>query len=77
VRLVIGALQGAEVAVPRTDRMQPMCAVWRRSVAEPLRSAFLAGERRLQNVLQGLLVAQISVNPQDLANVNTPGDLLQ
>ena len=77
VRLVIGALHGSDVVMPRTDRVQPMCAAWRRSVTECLRSAFIAGERGLQNAAQELLVVEISVNPQDLANVNAPGDLLQ
>lgn len=77
VRKVIGALHDADVVVPRTDRAQPLCSVWRRSVTESLRSAFMSGERRLQDALEGLQVVEIDVNPQDLANVNTPGDLLQ
>lgn len=77
VRQLIGALHDADVVVPRTDRLQPMCSLWQRSVTESLRSAFMAGERRLQDALEGLQVVEIAVNPQDLANVNTPGDLLQ
>ncbi|MGB8860015.1 MAG: molybdenum cofactor guanylyltransferase [Ilumatobacteraceae bacterium] len=83
VREVIAALaapgwdHGADVAVARSDRLQPMCAAWRPSVLPRLRQAFEAGERRLSSVLATLRIVEVAVNPQDLANVNTPGDLPQ
>ncbi len=65
----------ATVAV--TDRVQPMCALWSRSAIGHLRAAFTSGERRLLTVLDQLEILQVPANPQDLANVNAPGDLPQ
>jgi molybdopterin-guanine dinucleotide biosynthesis protein A len=46
------------------------CAVARRALP-----AFETGERRLRTVLDGLDTARIELEPQQLANVNTPADL--
>lgn len=75
LQAVMAALGDADVAVARTDRLQPMCAVWRRTVLQPLRDAFDAGERRVESVLSSLKFVEVPVNRQDLGNVNTPGDL--
>ena len=77
LRVVMAALGDADVAVARTDRLQPMCAVWRRTVLQPLRDAFDAGERRVESVLSRVKFVEVPVNRQDLANANTPGDLPQ
>lgn len=68
---------GPEVALARTDRPHPTCAAWRRSVLPALQQVFAAGERRLSSALAVLRTAEIQADAQDLANVNTPGDLPQ
>jgi len=69
---------GAEhVAVAVTDRLEPMCALWLRTALGQVRGIFAGGERRLFAVLDQLDSRQVPVNPQDLANVNAPGDLPQ
>lgn len=71
----LAAAPDALAAVAVTDRVQPLCVAWRPAAAAPLRLALLAGERRLQDILARLAVVKLSVNPQDLENVNTPSDL--
>jgi molybdenum cofactor guanylyltransferase len=63
----------ASVAV--TDRVQPLCVAWRRPASAWLRLALDAGERRVHDVLARMPIVSLSVNPQDLQNVNTPDDL--
>ncbi len=80
VHTVCALLRGggaAHATVAVTDRVQPMCALWSRSALGHLREAFAGGERRLLAVLDQLEILQIPANPQDLANVNAPGDLPQ
>ena len=77
VRRLVAALDGHDVAVARAGSAQPVCAAWRPSCAASLRLQFAAGERRLSAVLQTLNVIEVDVNAQDLANLNTPGDLPQ
>lgn len=66
-----------DVALAVTDRPHPTCAAWRRSALPSLQGVFDAGERRLTAALAVLRTAEIQVDAQDLANVNTPGDLPQ
>lgn len=75
VRSLMDGLGAFDVAVARGDRLQPVCAVWRPRVEGELRALFAAGERRLLTALAGLQVVEIDIDPQDLANVNTPSDL--
>jgi len=77
VGALIAAAGGVQITVAVTDRVQPMCALWPRGVLGRLREAFDGGERRLLGVLDQLETLQIPANPQDLANVNAPGDLPQ
>lgn len=77
VRALLGGGGAAHATVAVTDRVQPMCALWSRSSLGHLREAFAGGERRLLSVLDQLETLQIRANPQDLANVNAPGDLPQ
>lgn len=74
---LIAALPGHEVAVAggESGRPQPVCAAWRPHAAAALRPAFLAGERRMMNAIRLLSQVVVPVPAQDLANVNTPGDL--
>ncbi len=77
VRALLGSGGAAHATVAVTDRVQPMCALWSRRALDSLREAFAGGERRLLAVLDQLETLQIPANPQDLANVNAPGDLPQ
>ena len=64
-----------DAVVAVTDRPQPLCVVWRRAALPTLRSQFSSGERRVHVALAALQVTEVAVNPQDLVNVNSPGDL--
>lgn len=78
VRSLLAALDGAPgaaLAVARTDRLEPMCAVWRHGATGALEAAMAAGERRLHAVIGGLTAVEVDVPPADLANINAPGDL--
>ncbi len=66
-----------EVAVAVTDRPHPTCAAWRPGTLPTLRRVFDGGERRLTAAIAELRAAEIQADAQDLANVNTPGDLPQ
>lgn len=72
---ILAALDGHEAAVARTDRAEPLCAVWSAAAAEVLRRRFVAGERAVHRAMDGLDIAWVTVPGADLRNVNTPGDL--
>lgn len=63
------------VAVAQNGRLHPMCAVWRRTAAVALEACFAAGERRMQEALSTVRTVQVTVDAQDVANMNTPDDL--
>ena len=67
----------ADVAMARTDRLQPLCAAWRPSAAATLAEAFHAGERRVHVAARDLVLVEVDVDAAELANVNTTGDLPQ
>jgi len=67
----------ADVAMARTDRLQPLCAAWRMSAGAALAAAFHSGERRLQAAIRDLVLVEVDVDAAELANVNTTGDLPQ
>ena len=77
--VLVGALAAcpADVlcAVGATDRVQPMCAVWRTSALEVMASEHAAGERRLWRLLERHPHVQVEVPTRDVTNVNTPDDL--
>lgn len=77
---LVGALAeapGAGAALARTDRREPLCAVWRRAVALPvLADAFARGERAVHAAVGGLVTVEVAVDPARLRNVNRPEDLL-
>lgn len=77
VRALVAALPGHDVAVASVEagRAQPVCAAWRPTALAVLRPAFVAGERRMMNAIGLLSQVVVPVPPQELANVNTPGDL--
>jgi len=77
VNALVAAAGAAEVTVAVTDRVQPMCALWTRGALHALRRSFAGGERRLLAVLNQMTTNEVPADPQDLANVNAPGDLPQ
>lgn len=78
---LVAALAGeptAGVAIAVVDaRDQPLTAVWRRSVAlAVLEAAFDAGERAPRRVLDHLLAVRVvDLAPEELEDVDSPGDL--
>ena len=77
ISALVATADAAQATVVVTDRVQPMCALWSRDAMGVLRREFDAGERRLLAVLDQLETSQMPADPQDLANVNAPGDLPQ
>lgn len=66
-----------DVAVAGGERTQPACGVWSPLVVHALRAAFDSGERRLTAAIDSINAVVVTIDPQDLANVNTPRDLSQ
>jgi molybdopterin-guanine dinucleotide biosynthesis protein A len=66
---------GALAAVGVTDRVQPLCVAWRPTASPIVAAALASNERRLHVVLAELPTAEVSVNRQDVTNVNVPEDL--
>ncbi|MCU1392169.1 MAG: putative molybdenum cofactor biosynthesis protein [Ilumatobacteraceae bacterium] len=68
---------GRPVAVVgRTDRVEPLFALWAPATAPVLSAAFTAGERAVHRALDLVEVIEVAVGSHALANVNTPEDLL-
>lgn len=78
-RLLAGAIDApdADVVVAVTDRVQPGCALWRRSAAAAVEQRFVDGERAVHQVLAELSTVQIGVSPAALRNINDPADLAE
>lgn len=76
--LVRTADDGAgDVVVARSDRREPLCAVWSTSAADQVRLLFEAGVRSMHGALDALQVDEVSVPLHALRNINTLGDLDQ
>jgi molybdopterin-guanine dinucleotide biosynthesis protein A len=65
----------ADVVVANGGRQEPACALWRSTAADRIRTSFEAGERAVHRVLPDLCTVEVSLPPQSLRNINTPGDL--
>lgn len=66
----------AQVVVATSDRVQPMCAVWRRAEVHPtLVRLWDDGERSLHGALGHLVVEHVVVPAVEMTNLNTPDDL--
>ena len=72
---LIEALEGHDVAMARTDRVEPLCAVWSPGAGQVLHARFEGGERAVHRAIDGLDIAWVDVPATELRNVNTPGDL--
>jgi molybdopterin-guanine dinucleotide biosynthesis protein A len=75
VRRLIAALGSQDAAIARTDRVEPLCAVWSARGVSVLRERHAAGERAVHRALESLDVAWVTVDAADLRNVNTPLDV--
>jgi molybdopterin-guanine dinucleotide biosynthesis protein A len=75
-RTIVGALAGADAAVPSLHgRPEPACAAYARSAAPAIAAALERGERRAAVVLQELNVNWLSdLDAGPFRNVNTPED---
>jgi molybdenum cofactor guanylyltransferase len=73
---LVDAVGGHDAAVGRTDRLEPLCAVWRSEAVLPvLSAAFEQGERAVHRALVGLDLVEVAVPERSLRNVNAPEDL--
>ena len=78
--LVAGLFSDPQVAVSYAvvdDRIQPLTAAWRRSLAwEPLQAAFDQGVRAPRSVLGALTVSEVrTIAPEAVEDVDHPEDL--
>ncbi len=64
-----------DVVVARTDRLEPLCALWNPRCTDAVQQAFDSGQRSLLDVFKVLNVIEVPVRPLALRNVNTPEDL--
>ena len=67
----------AAVVVAMSDRLEPLCAVWRcdEATKATLSGAFAAGERSVERAMGALRITTVDVVPADLSNFNAPHDL--
>jgi molybdopterin-guanine dinucleotide biosynthesis protein A len=75
VRSLIDALGEHDAAIAFSERAEPLCAVWSSRAVPVLRARFEAGERAMHRAIEGLDIAWVTVDPDDVRNVNTPDDL--
>lgn len=64
-----------DVSVARTDRIEPLCALWRSNAGVQVQRAFDGGTRAMHRVLHELVVGEVDVDVGALRNLNHPGDL--
>ena len=77
IRLIVGAIGDADVAIPVVDgHQQLMHAAWRRSARHHLRSRFAGGARSVREAIGELAIAQLlDGDPCWFNDVDTPADL--
>ncbi len=81
IAALVGALEASDGAldavVARSQRREPLCAVWAPQALPVLVEAFDRGERAVHRVLEGLAVGEVGVTDEQVRNVNTPSDLAE
>jgi molybdopterin-guanine dinucleotide biosynthesis protein A len=79
VRTIIAAsrTETSRVIVARSSRLEPLCAVWPRAVAEVVGEVFHSGGRAVAAALDRLEVSEVAVPVSDLRNLNTPADVAE
>ena len=76
VRSLVDAIGDHDAALARTDRLEPLCGVWRTEACLPaLHAAFDDGERAIHRAIARLSVINVDVAGAPLTNINTPADL--
>jgi molybdopterin-guanine dinucleotide biosynthesis protein A len=72
---LVVALADHDVAIARSDRIEPLCAVWSAAAAPLLRARFAAGERAMHRAIEGLDTVWVTVPADEVRNINTRDDL--
>jgi molybdopterin-guanine dinucleotide biosynthesis protein A len=65
-----------DVVCAWSDRLEPLCALWRPSALDVVTETFRSGERAVHVALARLRTASCRVRASSLRNANTPSDLL-
>ena len=73
--LVARADADADVVAAYSDRLEPLCAVWRVARKPVLQAQFDSGERAVHRAIGALLLRTCELPVAALRNVNTPDDL--
>ena len=74
---IVAAATGrpGHIAVARTDRIEPMVAIWPTAVRTRIAELFDSGERALHRIIEQLDHTDVDVDARGLVNFNTPDDL--
>jgi molybdenum cofactor guanylyltransferase len=74
---VLAALtEDADAVIPRSDRLEPLLAAYRRRCLGHLRNELDEGERAPHRAVEGLAVVQVRLQHDEaLRDADTPGDL--
>ena len=67
--------EGVDVAVARTERLEPALACWSAAAADDIVRQWERGVRALHEVVGALRHVEVAVDAAVLRNVNTPSDL--
>jgi molybdenum cofactor guanylyltransferase len=66
----------ADAVIPRSDRLEPLLAAYRRRCLDHLRNELDEGERAPHRAVEGLAVVQVRLlHDEALRDADTPGDL--
>lgn len=65
----------ADVVIVRSDRDEPLCALWRQRSLAALTASFEGGERAVHRAIAGLAVHRVDADARTMTNVNRPEDL--
>lgn len=72
---VVAALGSHDAAMARSDRPEPLCAMWSAQAAGALQRQFDDGERAVHRAIADLDIAWVQLPTGELRNVNTQEDL--
>ena len=79
-RLLLAAEETGIAVASSAGRLHPTCALWPVALADDLRAALAAGQRKVMDFARqhGAAEAAFDAGPPDpFMNINTPGDLVQ
>jgi molybdopterin-guanine dinucleotide biosynthesis protein A len=76
-RMLNAATEATNVVVAKTDRLEPVLAVWNVQMFTPIEAAFETGIRALHEVLALFDVVTVAIDPGEMRNINRPEDLLE